>query len=228
MAHELGKFEGLNLRSRLLLVVVSAVLCGTFAAIFRSTDLPSTGLPERKRIMVADPASNANFNDARVQHLSLKWDVDFVRARINGTAALTIEFLKPTDKVILDGRSLEIKKAQVKGKDVAFTVDNAGVVGEKISVDVGGHTAGDKIELVFEYSTGAGCTALQFMRAEQTADKKGPFLFSQCQPIHARSLLPCMDTPSVKQTYDSEATLLYIFAFFLARKNQSLCVKEFF
>ncbi|VDK59148.1 unnamed protein product [Anisakis simplex] len=59
-------------------------------------------------------------------------------------------------------------------------------------------------DLLFEYSTGKGCTALQFMPPEQTADKKGPYLFSQCQPTHARSLLPCMDTPAVKQTYDSE------------------------
>ncbi|KAJ1346468.1 hypothetical protein KIN20_001258, partial [Parelaphostrongylus tenuis] len=33
---------------------------------------------------------------------------------------------------------------------------------------------------------------------------EAPYLFSQCQPIHARSTMPCMDTPSVKSSYDAK------------------------
>uniref|UniRef100_A0A0M3I5S5 Leuk-A4-hydro_C domain-containing protein n=1 Tax=Ascaris lumbricoides TaxID=6252 RepID=A0A0M3I5S5_ASCLU len=187
------------LRRWLLLVVVSAVLCATLAIFFRRGVIS-----QRNSSMTTDPASNANFNQARIEHFSLKWNVDFAAARINGIATLTIKFLEAIDQIILDGRSLEMKKVRIGDEDLKFTVENADIFGEKISINVGQHNSGDVIELIFEYSTGAECTALQFMRAEQTADKKGPYLFSQCQPIHARSLLPCMDTPSVKQTYDAE------------------------
>lgn len=63
--------------------------------------------------------------------------------------------------------------------------------------------------LTVEYNTGEAekCTALQFLNAEQTTDKLGPYLFSQCQEINCRSLLPCMDTPLVKQSYEAKVGL---------------------
>jgi leukotriene-A4 hydrolase len=60
--------------------------------------------------------------------------------------------------------------------------------------------------VLIEYSTSENATALQWMPKEQTADKKQPYLFSQCQAIHARSIIPCMDTPSVKHPYQAEVT----------------------
>ena len=52
-----------------------------------------------------------------------------------------------------------------------------------------------------EYTVTPFTTAVQWLTREQTFGKTKPFLFTQLQPIHARSLFPCQDTPSVKATY---------------------------
>lgn len=59
-----------------------------------------------------------------------------------------------------------------------------------------------------DYSTGPGpaCSALAWLQPEQTAGGRHPYVFSQCQAIHARSLLPCQDSPAVKAPYTASVT----------------------
>ncbi|VDK76038.1 unnamed protein product, partial [Onchocerca ochengi] len=104
---------------------------------------------------------------------------------------------------ILDSQSLEIINIKLDDEIVNYRAENAGVLGEKIIIDVGKQKDGDKLNLSISYKTGEKCSALQFLKAEQTVTKKKPYLFSQCQSIHARSIVPCMDTPAVKQTYNA-------------------------
>jgi leukotriene-A4 hydrolase len=53
------------------------------------------------------------------------------------------------------------------------------------------------------YSTTKAGKASQWLEPSQTAGKHHPYYFSQCQAIHARSLLPCQDTPYLKIQYSA-------------------------
>ena len=60
--------------------------------------------------------------------------------------------------------------------------------------------------MLCKYSTTPECSALQWLSPEQTAGGTHPYMFSQCQAIHCRAMLPCQDSPSVKSTYSASIT----------------------
>ena len=66
---------------------------------------------------------------------------------------------------------------------------------------------GEEAEVIVSWSTTVRGSALQFLEPAQTASKRFGFLFSQCQAIHARSFVPCADTPGAKVTYDARVTV---------------------
>lgn len=116
-----------------------------------------------------------------------------------------MQFLDSSD---LDIASIAIKTSVGKVPvtwDMGISVEN---IGSKLTVYLPTKTSGE-FTLVVEYETNPKASALQWLTAEQTCGKEHPYLFSQCQAIHARSLVPCQDTPAVKFTYN--ATVRYLF-----------------
>uniref|UniRef100_A0A2S2QJB2 Leukotriene A-4 hydrolase n=1 Tax=Sipha flava TaxID=143950 RepID=A0A2S2QJB2_9HEMI len=107
---------------------------------------------------------------------------------------------------ILDNLDLNIISVINKddGSSLEFTIgDSLKVFGSKIEIKLP-FTKKGVIRITYETSKTA--SALQWLTPEQTLGKVYPYLFSQCQPAHARSMLPCQDTPSLKSTYTAKIT----------------------
>jgi leukotriene-A4 hydrolase len=150
-----------------------------------------------------DPHSYADLSQGRTAHLELDWVVDFGARRLRGTARLTLESagVGPLD---LDTRDLDV--AEVLGDDGAPLVFELGdvdaVLGRRLRIQrdrsVGAVT--------IRYETSPEASALMWLEASQTDGGKHPFMLSQCQAIHARSIAPLQDSPQVRASYKARVT----------------------
>ncbi|KAL4069032.1 peptidase family M1-domain-containing protein [Scleroderma citrinum] len=169
--------------------------------------------------MSPDPTTQSNHLSVTTRHLSLEWTLDFETRRIVGRAAYELELVgkESVNEVILDTAHLDIHRVEVDGKAAEFTLGPShAVMGSALRIALPHCNAiekqgippgvGSVLKLAVEYATTEECTALQWLDKEQTQGGKFPFLFSQCQPIYARSLVPIQDTPSVKFTYEARIT----------------------
>ncbi len=151
-----------------------------------------------------DPHSFYDATQPRAKQLRLKLDVDFRTKRIDGEVVLV--FGHPVSgRLDLDTKGLEIRGVQVPGKgDIAWAMGNpVAILGQRLRLDLPEATE----EVAISYRTGPDAMALQWLDPEQTEGKTAPFLFSQCQQIHARTLLPCQDTPLARIAYQAEVSV---------------------
>ncbi|KAG0193693.1 Leukotriene A-4 hydrolase [Apophysomyces sp. BC1034] len=158
--------------------------------------------------MVNDPSSLSNLSSVKTTHLHLNWTIFFEEKRIFGTVLLDLVALEDVDQVVLDTSYLDVKRVSLKDAPLKFTVaDRHPTLGSALTIDLPTTAAAlSTFQIEIEYTTTDRCTAVQFLTPEQTVGKKHPYLFSQCQAIHARSFVPCQDSPSVKLTYSASVT----------------------
>ena len=107
--------------------------------------------------------------------------------------------------VILDIRDLNILTIS----DATFKIEKETDIGDKLEITLANKAeAGSEFELKIEYNTQPCSQALSWLSPDQTLEKEHPFLFSQSEPIYARCIFPCQDTPSIKATYTGRTKVI--------------------
>jgi len=149
-----------------------------------------------------DPASYSDFAQGRIKHIEFNIRVDFSAQVLNIAAVYHMDrpIHSPLD---LDSVRIDLRRAHVDGRDIKWEF---GPVDEYLGsrLRLNGLNGAQKFTL--EFSTSPDAAALQWLSPAQTAGGKHPFLYTQCQDIHARSVFPCQDSPSIRFTYSAEVT----------------------
>lgn len=151
-----------------------------------------------------DPHSYADDTQPSTKRLTWKAWVDFAERRLKGEALLALDSTRggPLD---LDTRDLEIQAVETgDGKPIPHALHAPmPILGSRLRVELPQGAALVRIR----YRTSPQASALQWLSPAQTAGGQHPFLFSQCQAIHARSVVPLQDTPRIRITFDAELTV---------------------
>jgi leukotriene-A4 hydrolase len=162
-----------------------------------------------------DYHSYANVDQFRVSHMELDMRIDLQNKEIDASVALEIKRLDPrATRLVLDTKGLQITDVQQKATDLMgataksqttwvsrpFHMEKADpILGTALVIDLP-PTSRTKETIKIDYETVEGSSALQWLTGKQTANKK-PFLYTQSEPIGARSWIPLQDTPQVRFTY---------------------------
>lgn len=153
-----------------------------------------------------DLSSLSNPNEVVVTNLKWEAAVDFDETILVGTVTYTLQRnMSDAKRLCLDTSHLVIHGV-TDDTNVALSYKLHPVakphLGQLLEINLNPATGAVKIT----YNTTPQSSASQWLPPSQTAGKEHPYLFTQCQAIHARSLFPCQDRPGVKMTYSAEIT----------------------
>jgi leukotriene-A4 hydrolase len=154
-----------------------------------------------------DPNTLSNYNDWKTRHTIADLAIDFKKQSLHGTVTLRLESVteKESQEIILDTSFLDVQSISVNGTTGTkwSIAPRSEPYGSPLSISIpDGAAQGTTVEVAITLSTTEKCTALQWFDKAQTSNGNFPYMFSQCQAIHNRSIFPCQDTPDVKSTFE--------------------------
>ncbi|XP_011496958.1 PREDICTED: leukotriene A-4 hydrolase isoform X1 [Ceratosolen solmsi marchali] len=161
-------------------------------------------------LSLTDPNSFSRPDLAVINHIHINAKINFKRKIFQGSVILDIEQKEQTDILILDVQDLVLLSIinVIDKSRLDYCVEKGVDYGSKLSIKLPTTPIIDcgkiKYKIKIDYRTSQESTALQWLSPEQTSGGKYPYVFSQNQAVHARSMLPCQDTPYVKFTYSAE------------------------
>jgi aminopeptidase N len=141
--------------------------------------------------------------EVAVSHMDLDLDVDFEKQVIEGTAAFHLENRTGANVVHFDTWALVIRDVVLEDdegreKPARFVVgDSLPIIGRPLSVELEPGTR----RVTVHYRTTPGSDGLQWLTPAQTAGGRHPYVYTQSQSVHARSWVPCQDTPALRFTF---------------------------
>jgi aminopeptidase N len=181
----------MNRRTALLLLTAATLGCGR-----TNQQLP---------VATVEQYSYSRPLDVAVTHMDLDLKVDFDRQVITGRAAYDLNNLTGANAVTFDTWALNISDVTLEGgKQTQWVLgDSLALVGRPLTVAIGPEDA----RVIIYYETTSEARGLQWLTPAQTAGKEHPYMYTQSQSIHARSWVPCPDTPSERFTYRATVTV---------------------
>ncbi|KAI8616940.1 peptidase family M1-domain-containing protein [Chytriomyces sp. MP71] len=156
-----------------------------------------------------DPNTYSNADAVAITDVHLSLTTDFIQKILLGSVThKCVAKVDGVSELVLDTKNLVIENVKVAGNEVAFVLGAASdeCYGKSLQIPLPtGLKAGDTLDVEIAYRTVKdGCLAAQWLEPSQTVGKQHPYMFTQCQPIYARTLAPIQDSPFIKLKYTAD------------------------
>ena len=153
----------------------------------------------------------SNYEIIRQTKIEANFFVDFSEKIVNGKVKIYFEAEEDGEVIILDTKALIIDSIidSDTGEELEYKIDKyykLEAMGVPLKI-YKQYNKGDYVAILINYSTTKDGIALDWLNPEQTFGKKYPFMYSQCQAILARELLPIQDTPAIKMPFSASITV---------------------
>ncbi|XP_020686423.2 leucine aminopeptidase isoform X2 [Dendrobium catenatum] len=152
-----------------------------------------------------DPHSFTDSSEPFSTHIALNLFLDFSSSTIIGSALISL----PTSysgNLTLDSRAISISAVidpdSLSPLPFAISSSADPIKGSPITIALSSHSS-----VLIVFSTSPSSSALQWLSPAQTSSGSHPFVYTQCQSIHARSVFPCQDTPAARIRYSARINL---------------------
>ncbi|KAL4189430.1 hypothetical protein AMTRI_Chr08g207070 [Amborella trichopoda] len=148
-----------------------------------------------------DPHSYADSSQPFASHLALSLFFDFPSRTIHGSALLSLPH-PHAGPLTLDTRSLSISSAidPLSSTPLPFSLSPIvdPIKGQSLTITLPDSALAS---VLLTFTTSPQASAIQWLSPPQTALKTHPYVYTQCQAIHTRSIFPCQDTPAARLQY---------------------------
>ncbi len=99
-------------------------------------------------------------------------------------------------QVVLDLNNIEISKVTKNMEELTFNINKSRgenyPLGTPLEINLNSSLkTNESINITIFFKTTLKSEAIQWLNNQQTKGKKYPFMFTQCEAILARSLIPC-------------------------------------
>ncbi|KAJ8557113.1 hypothetical protein K7X08_002738 [Anisodus acutangulus] len=151
-----------------------------------------------------DPHSFTDSTHPLTTHISLTFYFDFPSSTISSATLLSLP-TPYTGPLTLDTRSLSVSSVidPLSLSPLPFSLFQLDpILGQSLTISLSNQT-----QVLILSKTSPSSSALQWLSPPQTFNKTHPFVYTHCQPIHARSIFPCQDTPAARVKYAAKLNI---------------------
>ncbi|XP_076960454.1 leucine aminopeptidase-like [Bidens hawaiensis] len=152
-----------------------------------------------------DPHSFTDSTHPLTTDISLTLYFNFSTSTITSSAVLTLAS-PHTGDLVLDTRNLTITLVidPITNTHIPFHLNPVAdpIKGQPLTVSLTNNS-----KILIGFVTSVSSSALQWLNPPQTFNKKYPFVYTQCQAIHARAIFPCQDTPTSRVRYNAKLNI---------------------